>query len=189
MPLWNFIQIIETNNLYWLLKPQCTDLPKDAPEIWEGIFLEYLELTGDAQFRYMIELTEKIESLRLKITAVESSLLLLENYKSKPIIEALLEMGYKVEDMKGWDDYFESLRTIQKRLGNSMMELRIKQKEFENLKKNYGKSKNDGNFFTKVLNRLSKHQGYRVAPLTTTVAEFALMLNDYINTQWQQVKE
>lgn len=191
LPLHNFIQIINTDKLEWLLKDQTGTLPDNAVEVWEGIFCEYMEKTNDSQYRYMIDLTYEIERLRVRMLAVEASLKVLAIQKSKPLIGALLELGYKVEDMKGWDAYFQSLENIKKRLGTVSFELRQKQKEFEDLRKSYGRAKTDEDYFTRALAMLSKYQGYRIDPLVTTVSEYAQILNTYIKDvdKWQHRKE
>jgi hypothetical protein len=180
LPLHNFIQIIISNNLYWLMKSDSGELPANAAEVWDNIFIEYMELTGDQEYRYMMDLILNIEKLRIKVLSVESALNLLSNYKSKPVIEALLELGYTVEQMKDWDDYFKSLEDIHKRLGLTILELHRKEKELQELQKNYGKVKADEKYFTKIVIRLSKYQGYRIDALITTVSEFAMILNSYL---------
>jgi len=180
LPLVNFINCLVDHDFRWLMRDEVGEYNEEqAKRNWDSIYLEYLELIGNDDLGYLIKISLEIQSLQSLIIATECAINSLYKNKDEKLIKILLEVGYKVELMAGWDAYFQSLENIRIRLGALNLEHKRKLAEFENLKALNRHGKISMDYFEDTLIILTKYMGVHLRKTDLTTSEFARMLRKY----------
>jgi len=131
-----FFKIIETNNLFlllknnskyeWLNKLQVWIFRIKLEEVWEKIKEEYAESEDSLKVKKIEELKDKYERLRGKYALILLCLEALKNGEDKDILNILKKHGYTI---KG--DINEGLVLIYKQLSNLKNQIDFVKKELE----------------------------------------------------------
>lgn len=186
LPFSNFLRCLLDGDLSALIisgNPSQGDLA----ECWANIYYEYVSLSDDPETRYFIFLQRDITLLFNEISTVETSLYLLSPVMlpfsfdhKEALVKSIKDFGYKITIDFG-TDYSPALEAVQNKLAPKKQKLANKEKEIlEYMQSKQGKSV-DREYFTKILIRLSKYQGYPVRINDITVSEYVALLKDYIS--------
>lgn len=185
LPFDRFLRCLINSDLSALII-QGKPLEADIAEAWSNIYFEFVTLTDDPEVRYFAFLQRDITLLQHEIFTVETGLYLLSpvmmpfsiDHRDE-IIESITKYGYKLK-IDFLSDYSDALQVIEFKLAPKKQKLANKEKEL----KEYLLSKADHavtmEYFTKILMRLSKHQGYAIRPGDIMTTEYVALLKDYV---------
>lgn len=169
LPLWNFIRIITSGNLnYLLIKRGLFNV--DLKPIWEAIFSEYLELSGSSHHVKLLSLLKEQKILATKITIVHHAISSLQTNYHEGTVGVLRSMGFKLNKKTASSD----LNRVVSKTKTWVMRLNRVSAELDTLSKNESVSDSD---FDAILAELSRFQGYRIDPKTVTVSEYIAITN------------
>lgn len=151
-------------------------------EAWANIYSEYLDLLGDSESHYIIDLQRQAELLNYKITVTEGIIKVLEFLHVQKLVDTLKQFRFDtkhlVQDHHG---YRNNLSRITSRLAS----MKLKLQGMVNEVADYYKDKTTENitreFFHRQLARLSKFQGYHLKIKKLMVTEYVAILKDYLS--------
>lgn len=191
LPMRVFVACIVDSDLSGLLiEGSATDA--DLMEAWSNLYAQYVDLLGDAETEYTLYLQRDIALLTHKITAIECALNILAIRHEDLVVIALKDFGIDTSQLYiGNHKYAQELKRISIQLARFRLELKEKENE---LAERDGDDKEPVTkaYFTKILSRLSKYQGYPLRINELTIGEFAAHLKEYNsqalknNTKWQE---
>lgn len=183
LPLWNYIQVEEKNDLRYLLILDYYDvLPtiQVDPNIWAEIQLQAFEASGKKADNYTNELKRLIIAQQEYRQIKDCTFIL--SYKKDPEIIAILEKILQEYDQKfkinlnSDKEYLASVIEADRQSQGLASDLAIKTKHFNNKYHNLEGDKKIN--YNSIINNLSKYYGYRVKPKEITVREFLSMNAD-----------
>lgn len=170
LPLKNFEEVLINNNLSSLIVSGFP-MPEQLQVAWTNILTEYTEALGTSEYLMYVNIYREFELLKLNIELMKICIATLrKNYSVFFIneLKALMRVSYQF-NIDDTDSYFADLDKCEKRIGGFKLNVYIKEKEFDAIKKKFeGDEKNglnkkiDRNYFTSVLIVLSKHNSYKV---------------------------
>ena len=179
-PLHNFIKVLTDREYKYLFRDGNVTLSEqECADHFDTIYLVYLDLIGNDEYGYLTRLSLEIQSLYSLQVAVSVAINQLRKRKDPRLVQILLEIGYDVKLMAGFDEYFRSIDRVEKHLKALAVEHERKLKEFGELKKNYDGRKIDLNYFDDILALLTKYYGVMFTAENTTVKQFAAHLRKY----------
>lgn len=192
LPLDKFIVCVCDEDLTALVKDK-KDIPNVTPEelitTWNDLFLDYVDLSKEAQTRYRITLKRDIALFTSRVQRIESALVIL----GTPLfIKRLADI---VQEIKGFEDitldptdmdkYFSDLQLIRDRSREMKIDADLKKIELEELIKSEAMEEQKRADKLSFLNILARIATYRkVAVIRTselTVAEFCAAFNEYLD--------
>lgn len=192
-----FITVLCDQDLTALLKPGKTFEPSDEllADIWAGIFLEYLDASGDNTTRHKINLARDIAILTARLSQIESLVLILRTMRHEEAIQLLQAKGnqdlsfpkdqnqYTADVNMAWDRSRETKIDLElliiEKTELEEEEKRVKEAE---LAAGIPQKKADRSHFLSILARLATHKSVAVIRTSEiTVAEFCAMFREYLD--------
>lgn len=191
LPIFNFYEILESNDLRYLLKlPDYEDLPdektinkKQLTEVWRNINLEYGDLQlQDGENKMYFTLEKQIERLKFEYGHINMILDFLQHGWDDDIVKLLRSypsfMGFKYKLIKQ-KPLFPQLEKIQRQSKNYVTRINIKVSEYERIKPDTSNSKKQQ--LNEIAAVLSKHCGYHLNTRKVTVSEWVGIINDFVS--------
>jgi len=141
LPVFNFYKIIETKDYSWLYVDfdgyNKIEITNDIDDIWESIYSEYLELTGDSTSILYYEVVKELLYLQTRYNVVGTLLQQLSMGKmSKQIfphyVIELKKWQYNLDDKKPLK---EELERLARQLKSSKNRINIKEEERKSFEK------------------------------------------------------
>lgn len=141
LPVFNFYKIIETKDYSWLYVDfdgyNKIEITNDIDDIWESIYTEYLELTGDSTSILYYEVVKELLYLQTRYNVVGTLLQQLSMGKmSKQIfphyVIELKKWQYNLDDKKPLK---EELERLARQLKSSKNRINIKEEERKSFEK------------------------------------------------------
>lgn len=182
IPLYNFIEIIETNDLKFLMK-HGPGRRKKKIQIWEKIFDEYITLTNDKKVNNVFLLARFVTFERFKISLLMILLNSIRKQWNTELAEKINSLGIRSRITE--DTFHRDIIRINGEIKLMVLSLRKKEKELKDKNKGEQSGRNE---WVKLLMDLSKYQGYRINPKKITVYEFCIILLNY-KDEAQQIKK
>ncbi len=194
LPLDRFIICITDEDLSALIKDPAdlfTGLVsvEELNNLWGEIFLDYIDLTADANTRYRLSLSREIKIKEAKLTQIEGYLFLLQTIYSEEAAALLCceRLGFEdiVLDPTEIDDYFAKLNNIKTRSRETKIDIDLMTIELDELNESDKKiddRKADKKYFLNILARIATFK--KVAVIRTSeisVAEFCAMFSEYLD--------
>lgn len=175
MPFYNFIQIVETGDLKYVMLSG-----KGKADIklkrWNSIFSEYTKLTSNDNQNHILSLVKYVAFMSVKIDLILFCLRSIEKAYNKELSDLVNILGVKVKiDIV---DTHKSIKIASSEIKRMKTSVDEKQKEIDDMSKN--SSTNSGDFESLLLD-ISKHQGYAIKSKEISVFEFCILLNRYSN--------
>lgn len=172
LPLARFIKIVCEGDINYLKVDPSRSTSADLEEVWAGIFQEYLELSGDDDYKQMVNLAAGINSLQFRIYAIHRALDELRTRKSEVLISALKELGYKVKDSDDVETYLDSLDRIATQAASLVVELKRKQVQLDKLKVESKGVKPTEDYFLRLIIDLQRWLGFYIDAEKVSVQYF-----------------
>lgn len=176
LPLKNFIEIVVTGDLKHL-SHSGNVINSESAEVWDALYNDYVQRAGGRMVSDAIRLASQINSLQLRIMAIEKALNALKFEKSKVIIDALGEIGYKVDETAEGDAYQENIERIRRRAASLGVDLMQKKAKLQALNAGNDKTKADREYFNKLILAVEKNVGFKILPELVSVGMFCTYLN------------
>ncbi len=172
-----FIRCLEKNELQVLANYEAEK--NDLENAWALIYDEFCNLTGQKKYIKLVELSKEIAQLQAKITAIDLCVNVMTYKDSETCKEILKKYGYNYKfDINDPEKYAKEIARVISVSKTSLISLQRKAQEFETIKKEAQTATNKKINFYDTLASISKFQGYRIDPKTTTVSEYAGILNN-----------
>jgi hypothetical protein len=151
-------------------------------EAWSNIHEEYVDLMGDNNQKYYLQLSKEAMVLKAKIALVESSIYLLSEMYVKKIADRLVKMlgGSFKFDFKNKKSYQKDIQGLINRSKSLHIEYKLKQSQVETLEQEQKGEQPTRESFIVIFINLRAYYKYHV-PNNITVLEFCKMLKDLIN--------
>ncbi len=171
LPVWNFYQVIETQDTRYLFKlsdyevlPETEYRPND---VWAEICEQYFkECVGTKYFQYRTFRT-KILELRNKFLILSNAVYALSLVKDEKLIEVIRGLGYRFDDSSE-DNYANSLISLSSQLKGLKKAIEIKEKEYEVQFTNKDKQ---GDLYD-IVGALEQWKQFKIDVFSLTVKQF-----------------
>ena len=149
----------------------------DTESAWADIQLEYNALTGTDVFSGVLGVLRDINFLSAKINVVSGAVELMQKYYIPEMGNILHKYGFRFtwENIPE-DQYYQQLKTVVSQSKTWLLQLKVKEKEWEELSGKGSDSKTTRDFFEDWLMAFSKEQGYHIKSQDISTYQFALML-------------
>lgn len=146
---------------------------------WEGIIIEYSDLSGESSMKRFVNLSKTINAMRCRITAARLSAYTLIMKGDESSVTRLRKLGF---DFKFNEESITSdLKILEGRLKSLELEYKQKLNEYDAILNEGRKQKANREYFDSMLIDLSKFMGFRLLSSQTTVSEFVNIKNKLIN--------
>lgn len=175
LPLHNFIQILIHDDKSWLYsRPnKAWYKPADLINLWDEIFLEYIELSNDDRSRAVLELQKEIETLSNKLLIIQQSVTLLSNIDDVagylPTIAILKTYGFNYQFTN--ETLINDLRKTVKSAKQIIILRDQFKSELNEINKNEQEKATEKDFYVHLAN-ISETMGFAVDPKNTTVMQY-----------------
>jgi hypothetical protein len=180
LPFNIFIKIIDENNISLLIISGNPN-DEDLYQAWASIYYEYIDLNSTNEQLYLFQLKKEIAGLDFTVVTIEHALYFFSYQPSKElagIIQAEgFDISFRVIDTATTEN--ESA-IITNQLSQLKARLLIRQQELADHNKSQEDQNPDPKYYTKMLLRISKHQGYSIKAKDITVKEFVEALQLYL---------
>lgn len=176
-PLDVFIDCLVSAKLERLIKSGEAS-QKELSEAWQNIWFGYCDLSDSHEMKEIVQLTKKIGALHSKLNAIRLSVFILTIKPSEHSISVLKSLGFNYEFKS---DLVKDLQNVINISKSFEIELLQKQKQYEKLTSEGGKSTVKENYFAKMLVELTKYMGVMLKANQITVTEFMLIKAKYDN--------
>lgn len=157
-------------------------------EAWDMIYTEYVDLSGAADTKEC-SLLRSIHNINCRLAFIDEMLNLqikCFNEFQQPFAEGLKrlkEYGHRITFNGNAEDFRKQLARVELREAKRIAERDGFVKELNQLRKEGMKTENikedDRKNFIRLLNTISKHQGYGIDKINTMMDEFALMVKSH----------
>ncbi len=184
LPLSNFLEIIITGELRWLIRDGS---PSDAElaEAWTAILEEYGTHVKTEKSDSVFACWKRIKKLQADIQFIEKSVMVLKHQYDEEIAEWLSSKGFgQVEYSTDREKYLRSLYGIE--TGSKTLIVLLNQTEAEYQTLTAGQAEDTSTpeekrmRYEKEIALLGKFQGFRIVKEKITVLEYCAILNNYI---------
>lgn len=176
LPLFAFVEAYCNNDLSLLILSG-TPTEEELATAWQEIIFEYSSLIKSENSDYLFELEKKIALSGHHIFYVDNATMFLRFQHSLEIVNELRNLGYDLPDMPQEND-LNKVVSIAKTIVFDLAEMRD---EYERLTNTVNGKKQTEDDFYKTIAALSKYQGYRMEPKSTTMTEFCAVFNLFIS--------
>jgi hypothetical protein len=151
-------------------------------ECWSNLYAQYLDILGDAEIMYVLQLESEIEQLNFKIITTEGILLTLDFFHVSDLVETLKLFGFDTRYLiQGNPQYNHSLLKIKGRLAHLKLKLELKRKERDQITLEDAQEIVTRDRLQRQRARLSKFQGYPIKPTKTFVPDYIAILKEYLS--------
>jgi hypothetical protein len=177
LPLFNFIKIITTDDLKWLVVSG-TPGDDELKDAWDKVSLEYQELTQDTKSKQLTSLKAEIAYLTNQIFWTQSVVDQITWAYSPEWATLLNELGFRFR----YEDGPELHRELEITIAQSkslVVELEERKAELEELTKGNEKTTEAGYYV--LLADIGKYMGSIINPKEVTVTQFVGIYNLYKN--------
>jgi hypothetical protein len=150
-------------------------------QAWLKIYIEYIDYSQNADMAYAQRLQRDIVLLRARLLKVEYCVRYLALQHDDDLVAELRKLNFRFKfnpEIK--DQYLQDLKGVIQRCSSWQLQLEMKEAELKAYQDKNKGEKPDRIYFTKILARLAEFNHFRIDPKITTVAEFAIMKNNYI---------
>lgn len=181
LTLERFERCLVANDLNALLRDGCTATNEELKAAWEKIWMEYIDLSGDADF--LNYRGKKADEMRgaIKIQAVEDAVRILWNFYYQPLIDVLKQWGFDETDGYTYD--YTNISSYRRDLDRAYSSLQLDEERIKQLHRemdNYTTRHKGGSVTTKYFDRLlleiEEMQGIKMNK-SITVKEFTVYLD------------
>lgn len=171
LPVWNFYQVMESNDTRYLFKLKdyerlpVTFYRPDA--VWSGICEQYFkESVGAKYFQYRTYRLHILQ-LRNKFLILSNSIYALSLVKDHELIEAVRKLGYRFDDSSE-DNYANSIISLNQQLKGLKKIIELKEKEYSDHFLSKGKMQD----VYDLIGAIEQLKGFKLDPFTLTVRQF-----------------
>lgn len=176
-----FITCVCDGNLDVLVLSGEAPLAEKA-EAWGNLYAQYLDVLGDTETLYILNLQRETQLLEFKITTAEAIIPILRMVFVHQLATDLKTLGFKTKSLSmGNPGYDHNLQQIESRLVHLRLKHKEKAQELDQYYKDQSTETVSRQFFTRQLQRLSKYQGYPLRPKSMMVTEYVEILKDYLS--------
>lgn len=175
LPLYNFIQILVTGDLNYLL---IQGSRKNLKSIWGAIYSEYCTISSNDGQMEVLNILKQLTYTGNKIYMISTILESLNSGYNEELASKLQFLGINVLiDTKDSETYQNSLKRIASLLKNMIFSYDKLKEDFQKISSKNDVKKSD---YDNLLTELSKYQGYRLDSKVVSVSEFVSILNSYL---------
>jgi hypothetical protein len=154
----------------------------DLIECWSNLYAQYLDILGDAETIYLLQLEAEIEQLNFKIVTTEGIISMLRFFHVSLLVDTLKGFGFNTKSLTlGNSSYEHGLNQILGKLAHLKLKLDIKRKELAQITEEEKESTVTRERLITQRMRLSKFMGYAIKPTKTYVPEYVAILKDYLS--------
>lgn len=182
MPLYNFIKVLTTDNLKWLLSDKDGwRLKPDLDEVWERIFMDYTERKKDPNSQQTFEIIKTIRTLEYKIKIAKASIELLAK------VDDLSEFKPTISALKSETNYYGAFtkQSLAKDLKQCLARLKLMiarhseaYEEYKSISQD-DQAKAKESDFTEQIVVLEQTFGFFIETRKISVAKYISYLSDY----------
>jgi hypothetical protein len=180
LSLASFVEAHCNNNLKALIISG-TPEENELLDAWTQIVFEYSSLIKSVESDEMFELAKEIGLLQWKVTYVDNAVFLLRHRYDVDVVHELINMGYDgvydPADDRGYQQQLDRVISLTK---TDVFDLEQLIAQYERLKNTSTGKKQTEFEFLKTIQYVSQYQGYPIDRNKTTVEDFAVMFNNYI---------
>lgn len=155
---------------------------QEINEAWAGIYEEYVDLMGDKNQKFYLEVSKETMILKAKIALIESSIFLLSKIYIKQVADRVVKiLGGKFNfDFFNKEAYEKDIQGLKIRSKSLSIEYKLKQSQLETLEAEQKGEKPTRDLFIVIFINLRGYYKYHV-PNTISVLEFCKMLKELIH--------
>lgn len=181
IPLSNFIDCLCDNNLNRLKKNKYFPvINRWKQEAWSILGEEYSQKTDGDKYKATINITKDIYRDVCRLLAIDTCINRLVNKYDKDAADILRNFGYKLSfSADDREKYLNELAIVKKKVKIIVLSLEKNREKYEKLSDKKAITGNERDEFINTLTILSKHQGYRINPDSTTLLEYLNILDNY----------
>lgn len=193
-PLSVFIECLVEGNLKALIisgEPTSEQLAM----AWAELFSEFTDLNADNEQMYVLTLQGEITLIHEEIAEVEGVLYFLSPEMlpfsitmKDELLNVLHKYDYPHEIDVSEPGYVEQLEIIANRLCPIKLKLQMKMRELSEYNQEKKNDSIDKQYFSRMLVRLSKFQGFNIRAKDITVEEFVMICKEY-NSYYKKQEE
>jgi hypothetical protein len=173
LPLYNFIKVVTTAELHWLIKEGEVD-DGLLSATWNEIYTEYSDIAPSNASTLVFQITRTILHIETKIAVVQS---IIERWKicyMPELIPIMHDYGFMYEFTP--ESMFDDVHKVLQQSQSWVVEKAVKEAELaEYVKNNQGKATTEHDY-DDILSELSKFQGFQLHSRNLTVSEFVAIL-------------
>lgn len=159
---------------------------REGIDNWEELFTLYVDISGMGETRQLGILTT-LHKLKTRLSFIDGFIDYQKRFfeitkePAQDKIPDLHKYGHRLVWKQDADNWEQQLNRVLTREKTNVVEMNILQKEFDELNttgvvKEDDRARND---FIRLMNAVSKENGYRVDKMNTTMEEYGLMIKDY----------
>ncbi|RYE40024.1 MAG: hypothetical protein EOP48_25150 [Sphingobacteriales bacterium] len=170
LPLYNFIKIAVTGDLTWIYAEQKKPWHRHGDEkgIWQDIFAEYNELSGNRNSAHVYVLVRLITSLNNKLRIVHSAVDVLSRQYNKSLCDMLIKMGFRFSFSP--ETLVQDLQFTLTNAKSMFIKREEAEKEYAEMNKDSKRASEKD--YNALIAQLSKYMQFKIDPKTTSVLDF-----------------
>ena len=177
LPLHNFIKVMVTENLNYLLKHGYAN-KKQLRQTWDSITQEYIEISGDKSQLAILTVVKEVTVLQNKVIIIQAIVDHLSKFYNKELTDMLRTYGFMYKyDPNDAEAYFADLKRTVSASKPLVARLREKQQALQQMR-GPDKKVTESEYDT-YLAELSHFQGYHIKAKEHTVSQFIAIVNNY----------
>lgn len=176
MPLYNFIKVITTQDLQWLVI-EGSPTQEQLNAAWNEIFMEYCDLSPSPAQQYLFNLTKDIKVIegRLEVINAVCNQMLID--PRQEYIDILVEYGF-------YFDYTEEtlgndIEQVLIQARSLLVQRQVKEGEYLRYQEQHKGESITEYDYDEQLAVLSKNQGYQLRSKDLTVTQFVAIFNRF----------
>jgi len=169
LPLCNFVKIICTGDLKWLI---IEGNPAELAAIWGIIKAEYSDASGDTSAKHILQLAIEVETTKNTLVLIELIVGYLSVQRSEELIK-ILQNDFKFR--LAYDDLERDLVRTISQAKTQLVKMEKAKAEYIKLTEKDSPPTNESSFW-KTLQLLSKSQGYQISAHKITVREYLSLI-------------
>ncbi len=176
LPLDKFIDCLIDNDLQQLIISG-TATESKLQEIWDQIYIQYLQLSQDGSYNETLELFKEIDQLKSKITIVNNTIRYLQIKFDQDLVDIINGFALRCNIIESDRDetLINKLNLVVARMKKWFPRLSQKEKELEELR-NKNTVKIDRSYFDDALEAMSQQKGFVIEASKITVSRFCRSL-------------
>jgi hypothetical protein len=164
--------------------------PFGGYEQYTDVFEEYCRQLEVANYTELMEIYREIIRLQATYDCVRDCIFILSIKRDEVTIGHLAKLGYRYAfPADNIDKYMKDLEMVDRKSKSLILQLKIKNTEFEKLQKESGSKENTESDFIDGVIIIGRFMGFRIDMKQTTLGEFAAMQKQYNKFYEKKINE
>lgn len=175
LPLHNFIQVLihDKKEMLYNRPNKAWYKSADLQSIWDDIFLEYIEESGDSKSKGMLQLLMDISVISNKLEIIQNCVTLLSNVSDvkdyQPTINVLKTFGFRYQFTN--ETLYHDLNKTVKSARSLIIQRDQLKSQLSDVNKNESEKATEKDYFVHLAN-ISESIGFAINPKETTVMQY-----------------